>query len=199
MMRRVTAILFATCLLTSAFAQGSDCWLQQMSQNNDLFSLAQLLQSTQVLPNSVQEKSTLFLPTNAAFVAFLVNNNLSLDTLSQQLAADPQFRGRIDSVLMEHVLMLPNVNLADLANSPTPTALSMIHDGDYDVTVSNDLSTVSSPANQANIVDTVTLCGMTGFIIDAVLLPASDIASVPVTTHDQIEALFAAAGNSTMV
>ena len=32
-----------------------------------------------------------------------------------------------------------------------------------------------------------------------VLLPASDIASVPVTTHDQIEALFAAAGNSTMV
>ena len=51
--------------LCACAVQGSDCWLQQMSQNNDLFSLAQLLQSTQVLPNSVQEKSTLFLPTNA--------------------------------------------------------------------------------------------------------------------------------------
>ena len=45
---------------------------------------------------------------------------------------------------MEHVLMLPNVNLADLANSPTPTALSMIHDGDYDVTVSNVRTTCYS-------------------------------------------------------
>ena len=40
--------------------------------------------------------------------------------------------------------MLPNVNLADLANSPTPTALSMIHDGDYDVTVSNVRTTCYS-------------------------------------------------------
>jgi uncharacterized surface protein with fasciclin (FAS1) repeats len=196
----LAALTFAAWTSHAAAQQCSETFFSAASKDPSLGLLTTAVsslspsQTTGIIP-SPDSNITVFAPTDDAFLALFQSQGLTLGSVSTLTT-------KLTSVLLQHVLLNATTTAQLMAGGRFQSALGTLLNQSFPITAkeTDGNVTVAGRANTtpANVLRTIPVCTSYVHVVDAVLLPASNISAVPSVSVEAVQAAAAGlGGNST--